>query len=199
MCGATYGFQQQPACRLCNLTARIVVRLYSEASVRLYVRMKTLQHGSKNPMGVIQQQYKALLPAAVPMPYISVQALKSLQCSTHVSSTRAGKERWRVGAVVPLQPTDDSPFLGNLKTAAPQLAVEVGCCPAAGWFVTLAGPSDADMNRRQQLAGAHICGQNMRPATRHIRTSGALTLLQRLQLRSASATSACCQHGTSGV
>lgn len=39
---------------------------------------------------------------------------------------RAGKERWRVGAVVPLQPTDDSPFLGNLKTAAPQLAVEVG-------------------------------------------------------------------------
>jgi hypothetical protein len=40
-----------------------------------------------------------------------------------------GKERWRVGAVVPLQPTDDSPFLGNLKTAAPQLAAEVGSLP----------------------------------------------------------------------
>jgi len=30
-----------------------------------------------------------------------------------------------VGAVVPLQPGDDSPFLGNIKPGVPQLAVEV--------------------------------------------------------------------------
>lgn len=30
-----------------------------------------------------------------------------------------------MGAVVPLQPADESPFLGNLKTGIPQLAVEV--------------------------------------------------------------------------
>ena len=54
---------------------------------------------------------------------IASQCLNILQPAALPS---AGKERWRVGAVVPLQPTDDSPFLGNLKTAAPQLAVEVG-------------------------------------------------------------------------
>ena len=116
MCGATYGFQQQPACRLCNLTARIVVLLYSEASVRLYVRMKTLRHGSKSPMGVIHQQYKARLPAAVPMPYISVQALKFLKMfnscffNTCRQGAVAGRSRGAAAAdrrlALPWQPED---------------------------------------------------------------------------------------------
>lgn len=39
----------------------------------------------------------------------------------------AGAERWRVGAVVPLQPGDESPFLGNVPPAKPTLAIEVRC------------------------------------------------------------------------
>ena len=92
-------------------------------------------HGSQESAGVAMCQPAAAQGASgfaiVPTPHTYVQ-LVIPQILNRTPNICAGKERWRVGAVVPLQPTDDSPFLGNLKTAAPQLAVEVGFCVLQG-------------------------------------------------------------------
>ena len=126
-CAALRGIQQQRS-RLCDMTACAVDLLCGRFPAIMHTQGRMLRLGSRRPHG-------CQLSAAQCAFWTTLVPTCLCNLSDPKSQLRAGNERWRVGAVVPLQPTDDSPFLGNLKTAAPQLAAEIGSNITTRWLM----------------------------------------------------------------